>query len=273
MENSNAQLLAFYGVAENVGKNTLSLATANALASSGKKVLFVEGDYLRPGFTIATGLSHELRNMLELAKKENEYNLLDYICKKTDIAHVSKNNQKVINKLNDNLDFLTFPKGYNILDFPNIKNKEAFASTFIESLSEVPYDYVVISVPNELSEILSYTVLYHSNIIVNILGSSPRNAIELKETLKILDEAKLTLPKMLNITNMINEQYISEIEELSNLKIDVSIPFDYDRSSYEWGMQIGSPIINEKVLEILLLLDVQHPLTKKEDKKGFFNFR
>ncbi|WP_033707482.1 AAA family ATPase [Bacillus mycoides] len=267
------RMVAFYATNENVGKSTLSIAMANELAHLGKKVLYVEADQVRPSFAVGTGLSHDSKNILELVKKENEYNLLQYICTKQDLVE-KKLNPRLIQKLHDKMDFLVFPSGYNMAHFPEIQNKELFVTTFIESLVATEYDYIILSVPTELSEVLSYPILYQSDIVVHVLNSNPRGALAIKQELQLIEETKLKLPRMIHVLNMGDENYVEDIEKLSSQKITVTIPYDRDRTSYEWGMQIGSPQINTKVHHIMEAagLDIASQHTSSM-KKGIFGFR
>jgi cellulose biosynthesis protein BcsQ len=245
---------------------------ANELAHLGKKVLYVEADQVRPSFAVGTGLSHDSKNILELVKKENEYNLLQYICTKQDLLE-KKLNPKLIQKLHDKMDFLVFPSGYNPTQFPVIQNKELFVTTLIESLVETEYDYIILSVPTELSEVLSYPILYQSDLVVHVLNGNPRGALAIKRELQLIEEAKLTLPRMIHVLNMGDENYVEDLEKLSSQKIAVTIPYDRDRTSYEWGMQIGSPHINEKVHQIMEVTGLDIPFQHSSSKKkGIFGF-
>ncbi|PEB54628.1 chromosome partitioning protein ParA [Bacillus sp. AFS098217] len=277
MEDKQVKIIAFYATNENVGKSTVSIAMASELANLGKKVLYVEADQVRPSFSIVTGLHHDSKNMLELVKKENDYNILHYICTKQDLA-VQKVSPKVLQKLHDNLSFLTFPAGYHQQDFPKIKSKEMFVKTFMESLMNAPYDYVILSVPNELSEILSYPILHQADVVINILNSNPRGALALQKELRMLEEAKLTVPHMFHVLNMGDENFAGDIENLSLQNISITIPYDQDRSSYEWAMQIGSPLINERVHSImdvagLNISKAQLGAQTGQTRRGLFGFR
>ncbi|MDR4341815.1 chromosome partitioning protein ParA, partial [Bacillus thuringiensis] len=100
-----------------------------------------------------------------LVRKENDYNLLQYICTKQDLLE-KKVNPRLMQKLHDKMDFLVFPSGYNLAQFPEIQNKELFVTTFMESLVDTEYDYIILSVPTELSEVLSYPILYQADLVV-----------------------------------------------------------------------------------------------------------
>ncbi|SCC24906.1 SAF domain family protein [Bacillus cereus] len=267
------KVIAFYATNENVGKSTLSIAMANELAHLGKKVLYVEADQVRPSFAICTGISHDSKNMLELVKKENDYNLLEYICTKQDLIE-KKLNSKFITKLHNKMDILVFPSGYNKAQFPEIQSKELFVTTFIESMLDTEYDYIILSVPNELSEVLSYPVLYQSDLVINVLNSNPRGSLAIKRELQLIEEAKLTLPRMIHVLNMEDEDYAEDVEKLSSQKIAVTIPYDRDRTSYEWGMQFGSPIINARVNQLMEAAGLDIPSQHTSSmKKGLFGLR
>ncbi|EMN7730472.1 AAA family ATPase [Bacillus cereus] len=266
------RMISFYATNENVGKSTLSIAMANELAHLGKKVLYVEADQVRPNFAVGTGLSHESKNMLGLVRKENEYNLLQYICTKQDLLE-KKVNPRLTQKLHDKMDFLVFPSGYSLTQFPEIQNKELFVTTFIESLVDTEYDYIILSVPTELSEVLSYPILYQSDLVVHVLNGNPRGALAIKRELQLIEEAKLTLPRMIHVLNMGDEDYVEDIEKLSSQKIEVTIPYDRDRTSYEWGMQFGSPQINAKVHHIMEAAGLDIPSQHFSMKKGLFGLR
>jgi len=266
------RIIAFYATNENVGKSTLSITMANELAHLGKKVLYVEADQVRPSFAVTTGLSHESKNMLELVRKENEYNLLQYICTKQDLLE-KKVNPRLMQKLHDKMDFLAFPSGYNLAQFPKIQNKELFVTTFMESLVDTEYDYIILSVPTELSEVLSYPILYQADLVVHVLNGNPRGALAIKRELKLIEDAKLTMPRMIHVLNMADENYVEDIEKLSSQKIAVTIPYDRDRTSYEWGMQFGSPQINTKVHHIMEAAGLGIPSQQSSMKKGLFGLR
>ncbi|MDA2626981.1 AAA family ATPase [Bacillus cereus] len=267
------RIIAFYATNENVGKSTLSIAMANEMANLEKKVLYVEADQVRPSFAVGTGLSHESKNMLELVRKENKYNLSQYICTKQDLLE-KKVNPRLMHKLHDKMDFLVFPSSYSLAQFPEIQNKELFVTTFIESLVDTEYDYIILSVPTELSEVLSYPILYQSDIIVHVLNGNPRGAIAIKRELQLIEEAKLTLPRMIHVLNMGDEDYVEDIEKLSSQNIAVTIPYDRDRTSYEWGMQFGSPQINTKVHHIMEAAGLDVPFQHTSSmKKGLFGLR
>ncbi|MBL1639636.1 chromosome partitioning protein ParA, partial [Klebsiella pneumoniae] len=93
-------------------------------------------------------------------------NLSQYICTKQDLLE-RKMNPRLMQKLHDKMDFLVFPSGYNLAQFPEIQNKELFVTTFIESLVDTEYDSIILSVPTELSEVLSYPILYQSDLVIH----------------------------------------------------------------------------------------------------------
>ncbi|MEC2490513.1 chromosome partitioning protein ParA, partial [Bacillus cereus] len=152
-------------------------------------------------------------------------------------------------------------------------NKELFVTTFMESLVDTEYDYIILSVPTELSEVLSYPILYQADLVVHVLNGNPRGALAIKRELKLIEDAKLTMPRMIHVLNMADENYVEDIEKLSSQKIAVTIPYDRDRTSYEWGMQFGSPQINTKVHHIMEAAGLGIPSQQSSMKKGLFGLR
>lgn len=91
------------------------------------------------------------------------------------------------------MDFLVFPSGYNLAQFPEIQNKELFVTTFIESLVDTEYDFIILSVPTELSEVLSYPILYQSDLVVHVLNGNPRGAIAIKKRITTTRRSKANI--------------------------------------------------------------------------------
>lgn len=270
---SEKRIIAFYSNSHNVGKRTISQAFAYRLAKEGKNVLYVETDYKRPGFAVSTGLSHEQKNMLKLIEKNNNYDIMDFIANKKDVLskNMSKSIAEKIQRYPETFHFLAFPKDFNYIQMPEVEKKEEFVNVFIESVKHTDFDHIIFNTANELSYMLSYPLIVESDILINIIGSSPVDAIKLKNELDWVNSTSLTLPsEVYTIFNFIDESsfFVYELENILGQKAALTIPYDEERKVNEWSLEIGSPEINERIEILLQKIGIE--VTPRIEKRGIF---
>lgn len=279
------ETIAFYAVAPSQGKRSLSMATANFLASENHRTLYVELDTQHPSIATCFGISSEMQNVMEWIGKiqrTNDYMLGNYALTKRKLMEDCEDRKlkSIFKDLPENLDYLVLPKNFDVTLFPRIidsedANAEDTAKAFIQNmlfgLSTANYDYIVLNLPNELNHIFGYEVLTQSDHVVNVVTPSFTRLAENLETINIVKSyAGAALPNMVAVMNMVTDRIEASTykEYLSFSEKSLLVPFEAERQVYEFGMEIKSPELTEASGRLLQKLGIEVEVAQK--KKGLF---
>ncbi|WP_026826957.1 AAA family ATPase [Exiguobacterium artemiae] len=234
-------IIAFRSVTRGAGASTLAATFAKETAVLKQKVLLVEANLISPSFAANTGVSHSTKNFLNLVNQGNEsYKITNFIASPEDV-----DNKKLAAQLNG-MDVLVVPRYQGKLDQIKLENPSQWIEKFMNTLKELPYDYIVIDVPTELDEFTSYPILSASDEVINVVDNTPKSVIEYRNEKIWLKENSLEFKEIL-VINKHEKDYQGNIYELINDTPYIPIPYDPLRSREEWLLKIGSDLINVKI--------------------------
>ncbi|NUH84756.1 AAA family ATPase [Bacillus firmus] len=280
-----ADIISFYSVAHSQGKKTLSLTFANLLAEHNHKVLYVELDYKKPSVALSTQISDQSRNVKEYFQDtliKNSYDVEPYVLKRDQLLNTEDRNlRKLYNGLPSKLDYLIFPLSFQESSFPTLiedqENAELeaqeFIGKFIYSLKTTKYEYVILSLPTELHSIFGFEVLANSDQIINVVTPSATRLFENKNAKTFLSSNIQNLEdKWHTVLNMTSEE-VDENEYLQLVKGEpIFVPFDPQRQKEEFALHFGSEMIQEKLEQLALKLNISITLTTPK-KRSIFSRR
>ena len=276
-ETKEVRNISFWGVSPGVGTRTIAQSFAKNAAERGAKVLFVELDYLRPSFAVTSGLTHPTKNLLQLAMQQVEHNDFDiemFIAKPNEIKVQKKSLKKVINDIPTNLHFLALPKDYRVESFPEIEEGKEFIDELNRQLKSLKYDLIIFNLPSEVNNLFSYPIMLNMDKIYNIMTLHPahiQNYLNLRE---MLEKSSIDMDCIQTILNKVPKGISKEQgDSIINEKTILNIPYDLERTEKELNIQMGSPLIDEKVNELLNHLGLEDEKSEnKREKKRLINF-
>lgn len=278
-----AEIISYYSVAASQGKRTLSLRFAEMLAQQGYKTLYMELDVNHPAIAITNQITNPLRNAVEYFQQtmtSKEFNVENFVINKEVLMLTEQRDlKKVFTELPQNLDFLVLPAGFQLNSFPvlvdsNEANAEVKANEYIQkfmySLKTSQYEYVVLNLPNEMNHIFGFEVIVSSDRIVNVTTPNPTRIYESKEMKKFLIDNVAGIKERI-FTIMNQASAILDVQTFKDLVGEdeklLVIPFDVERQQRELALENGSPIIDEHMERLLLMLGIDYePMQTKKFK-------
>jgi hypothetical protein len=262
------KIFSFWSPSSNLGKRTISQAYAAQIAKLGYSVLYVEFDYLNPALALTTALSHPSKNFYQLALSQDSFDLRQYIATKMDVK-ITKDMVDLFEEIPHELHFLGLPSGFVPDSFPSITNED-FLNTLLSALKEIEYDAVVINLPTEIDNLFSFPVMLESDVVFSVVSSNPVRISEYRSYMKMLVETPLKMDKWKVIVNQVGRGITKEhCDQMLREKSIITVPYDMERPAYELDLRIGSPIINQKMIELAGMFGFMAPETNTK-KKGLF---
>ncbi|TBL20070.1 MULTISPECIES: MinD/ParA family ATP-binding protein [Bacillus cereus group] len=251
INNNEIKSMAFWSNHVNEGKRTISQAVAQTLAKNDKRVLYVELDYLHPSFALSTGLTHPNKNMMRLIESRENFSIMNYIANKNDVI-VSEAIREAMNKIPENLYFLSFPADYLFNEFPKLENPD-FINTFITAIKECNFDITIFNLPNNLDDLFAYPVMLEVDRVFHIISPNLLRMQEYKKTRQVLENVEFDMHKWSTILNKSIMGISPHVYEEQALKEEIvfEISWDMKRPQAELELEIGSNGINEEVETLL----------------------
>lgn len=280
-----AELISFYSVAPSQGKKTISLSFAHMLAAQDNKVLYVELDLYHPSIANTMQITHPTKNINEYfhnAVMKNTFDLESFILKKQILMQTEERElKKIYSELDEQLDYLIFPNGFNEDGFPTLIDKgdnpeqqaHEFIQKFLYSLKTTKYQYVILNLPNNIESIFGFEVIAGSDAIVNVVTPSASRLYENKVMKNFLTENITDLnDKWFTLMNMTSPA-IDDREYIQLVKdVPVIVPFDLERQKSEFSLRPDSEEIRLKMEELAFNMQISIVISQPK-KKGFSLFK
>ncbi len=276
-----AKLISFYSPIQSQGKRTFSLGLAHLLAKNNYKTLFIELDLNNPSIELSTKITHDYKNVLEYFKvchATEQFQINRFILTNDDLIEFNKRDYQHYPEL---LDFLVLPKNFEAAKFPiivdsNNENAEQQAYEFIQKftyeLQASDYDYVVLSLPNEVNHLFGYEVIRNSDYLMNIITPSPSNIAKNREVRSYLQKGLENL-NLYTIINMVSVHIEPSLyKSLLGVQKNVLLAhYDEERQESEFSLKIESSGLTQSLERLAsdlgILLSVSHA---SKPKKSLF---
>lgn len=268
-EHAEAKLFAFWAASTEVGKRTLSQSYAMEIAKLGYSVLYVEFDYLNPTLALTTALSHPDKNLYQLSLSQDSFDLGNYIANKMDVQ-ITKDMASLFNEISNDFYFLGLPQSFDTDSFPSITN-EQFLSTLLSALKDMPFDAVIMNLPNDVENLFSFPVMVQSDVVFAVTTANPVRINEYRAMNKLLSDTHLDMEKWQVLVNKVGEEISKDVcDQLLHERALISVPYDLKRPYLELDLHFGSPTINQKMQELAALYGFipEEPVETK--RKGLF---
>ncbi|PIJ95816.1 hypothetical protein [Lysinibacillus sphaericus] len=276
------KIISFYSSAPSQGKRTFSLSLAELLAMSKFKTLYMELNLFNPALAVAHNISHSSKNILQyfqVANRTEQFQVDRFVITKQDLLS-DKENKRNYQDLPDKLHFLGIPEDFDHSKFPIIVDSEDeyaeerakdFIEKFIIELKSSDYDYIILSLPNEINHLFGFEVIKQSDIIINTVTPS---AVRLDENKKNMDFLIKAAPevkeKTYTIINMAsNEVDLQTYKVLAGVESNLLIAnYDPTRQEYELSLKFSSPgiIIEIERLALQMKLSIEPVISKKKPR-------
>ncbi len=278
------EVISFYSVAPSQGKRTLSNSFANLLGNNELKTLYVELDTENPSLAVSTQIQHPTNNLVaffENTIKTNDFNVEPYVLTREQLLKTdSRDLKKVFSELPSCLDYLCLPIGFSSNDFPELldyqksnieEQANLFIQQFIYALKTSKYQYVVLNLPNDLSNIFGFEVLDSSDHIIHVSTASANRLSECNQILNFLESNIKDLEQKWSTVLNMTSPYIEDASYRDLVKGNpFIIPFDPERQQSEFALESGSELITERMEQIAEKLKI--PISIEPKKKSFSLF-
>lgn len=263
------KIIGIFGVESNVGRSTIGHTLAQTLAQNSNRVLYLEFDYFSPSFSqkvVQTNSTKNMKMFMENMILHQRVDIENYILTKGEM-------QKGI-QISELLDCVVFPNNYQLKDTikETLTEEQAYqiVNRLMNKLKNLQYDVVVINLPKQVDNIFGLPIMQLCDHIINILNPNITSVSKYLEISNLFKKANIENNLWLHVFNMCSPRISEDVyQKLLDAQMPICIPYDPERADYEFQMQIGSPVIEEKSKVIARKLGFF--IRKEESRPGFFN--
>lgn len=169
LNNSGQKIITFFGGQGGVGTTSIAVSTAMELASTGKKVIFIELNDIMPASSywydiksIKFGIDTAIK-----ALEEKRYFQIDQAIIKVEELKKIKGSSIPYKKFPDNIDFMYFSQDFisHTKNSMHMNGKDLFLYLSLQKL----YDYVVIDAGSDIRNQLTIDALTYSHKVFTII--------------------------------------------------------------------------------------------------------
>lgn len=279
-------IVSIYSSKENSGKKTVALNLATELANTGKQVLLVDLDYKNPINGEQYKLTHSensTESYLDAAIKGGMFSLYVEAFKATESEMNYATNKPQIEQFSENLSFMLFSNHFKQDDIQRLPSANwdnaqcfSFMARFMQELRESKYDVIVLSLPNNFTDMFCYPIATESDYCINLAKASTTAIHHSQDTLgTFLDTFK---GKLIHVLNEVPSKLTSELLATLNgecITFNEHIPFDNQLLQNEIEGFVSSSDIKKGIHNVMKLIGVD--ANTKEIKRalgfGIFNLR
>jgi len=243
---TKVKLVSFWGITPGLGKRTLSQSLAKVISNRGYRVLYLELDYENAAFSITTGLSHEEKNLLNMVLALNgdeEFDIQNFIAIPEDFIKKGRN-EKSIEKIG--FHFSVFADSFQKDQFPSISDPKTFVDRFITRVKDLPYDAIILNLPNPLESIFAFPIMLKSDAIVNVITLNPARIKKYQEIRKVISTTPIDSNKWFTVVNQyaVNDLSKDTIDQVLGENTLLVVPNDATRAEHELNLMIGGVMID-----------------------------